>query len=892
MSKKVITVFVILVLFTSAIVGTARGDTPATVTIPDQANIRSGAGTTFSVIRVGQKGEKYVAVGSSKDTSGRTWYKIRVGASFGFVAGWLVAYAPATKSPVGPSVLKPAPAKVEPTASSQSSSTRCAVIVEDGTSLRSGAGTAFARLTTMKSRTSLRIFSESKDASGKIWYKVDCSSLKIKQTSGYVASWVVKVQTTAVSGSNQATVTASSLLALWKPKLQSGSRTVDVADLRSGPSVTYGRLVVLHSGTNLQITGYAMNEQKEIWCRVTAAGKTGWIYAPLLRSCEMIPSSLVAATVGRSLTSAGSAARWVAAPFAAGTDGSLATKGKLIAGVATDGRQVFLELASDAPSEDWIAMSAGTAIGGTGPGGAVCSLTGIELMSSNGWTGVTMHIDGDKSGLSIVRGHNPERIEVSLPRLVQSAQAGIAGVPTQQVSAVKVWASSAGFVSSIVVYVTGSDTGLTQSTSASTVQLMVTAPPSTVPSRAVFLSGQLLCGSEETFFTQGTTFVPLVDVADAYGLPLSWDAVNQQTSLTLGDRQYVLKDGLRTLKIAQGNSHWSEQMADAPRILSGLLYVPMATVAHVFGLEATEGALRVYLDPIISSIALTGASASNSGNITIMSSSDLHVTKTADGDYCIIQLQGVSASTIAGQQVLSSWATVSGKQRLNDISPIIEVRLHASASTVDVQNPEMGTYVIALSSAAKGRIGGKKIVLDPGHGSPSSTGIFDVGAVGPSGTKESSVNLAIALKVRALLEADGARVVMTRLDDTSQDNPDLVRRAQIANSSGADLFVSIHQNATDAGQAIGGTEVWYWSDQSKVFAGLVQKHLVSVLGRTDRGTDRTSLYLVSHVDTMPAVLVECASISNSAEERLLREDSFQQKAAEGIEEAIVEYFSK
>jgi len=886
-----IAVFIVLVLFLGAIVGMVRGDTTAAVTIPGEANIRSGAGTTFSVIRVAHKGEKYEAVGSSKDTSGRTWYKIPVGTSFGFVAGWLVTYAPATTSPASPAVSKPVPAKAEPTASAQPSSTRYAVVVEDGTSLRSGAGTAFARLTTMKSRTSLRILSESKDAGGKIWYKVDCSSLKIKQTSGYVASWVVKVQTVQPPPSTPATFVASSLLALWKPKLPFPTKTVDVSNLRSGPSVTYDRIGVLSSGTSLLITGYSMNEQKETWCRVTAAEKTGWVYAPLLSSWEKVPSSLVAATVGKSLTSVGPSAQLVTSPFVEGTDGSLAAKGKLIVGVATDGRQVFLELSSDASSEDWIAISDGTVVGGTGPGGAVCSLTGIELVSSNGWTGVTMHIDGDKSGLSIVRGHNPERIEVSLPRLVQSAQAGIAGVPTQQVSAVKVWASSAGFVSSIVIYLVGSGTGLKQSTSTSTVQLVITAPGSTAPSKAVFLCGELLSGSEETFFAQGATFVPLVDVANAYGMFLSWDAANQQTSLTLGDRQYVLKDGLCTLKIAQGNSHWSEEMAVAPRILSGLLYVPVATVAHVFGLEAIGDTLRVYLDPIISSITLTGASTSTSGSITIMSACDLKVTKRADTDYCVIQLEGCSATTIAGKQVLSAWATVSAKQRLNDVPPVVELRLHAPASTVDVQNPGTGIYVIVLSGAVTGKIEGKKVVLDPGHGYMSSTGYFDVGAIGPSGTKESSVNLSIALKVKALLEADGARVVMTRSDDTSKDNPDLARRAQIANSSGADLFLSIHQNATDAGPSIGGTEVNYWSDQSKVFAALVQKHLVSTLGRMDRGTQKTSLYLVSHIDTMPAALVECAFISNSEEERLLREDSFQQKAAKGIADAIVEYFS-
>jgi uncharacterized protein YgiM (DUF1202 family) len=691
-----IAMFLVLALFLGVTVGTVRGDTTATVTIPDEANIRSGAGTTFSVIGVAHKGEKYEAVGSSKDGSGRTWYKIRVGTSFGFVAGWLVTYAPAITSPASPAVSTPVPAKVEPTASAASSSTRYAVVVEDGTALRSGAGTAFARLTTMKSRTSLRILSESKDAGGKIWYKVDCLSLKIRQTNGYVASWVVKVQTVQAPPAMPTTFTASSLLALWRPKLPLSTKTVDAANLRSGPSVMYERLGVLPSGTSLLITGYSMNEQKETWCRVTAAEKTGWVFAPLLSSWERLPSSLVAATVGKSLTSVAPSAYLVASPFVAGSDGALAATGKVIVGIATDGAQVSLEL-SDASSEDWVAMTDGTVVGGTGPGGTVCSLTGIELVSSNGWTGVTMHIDGDKSGLSIVPGHNPERIEVSLPRLVQSAQAGIAGVPTKQVSAVKVGATSAGFVSSIIIYLVGSDTGLKQSTSTSTVQLVVSAPGSTAPSKAVFLCGELLSGSEETFFAEGATFVPLVDVANAYGMLLSWDAANQQTSLTLGNRQYVLKDGLRTLKVAQDSNHWSEEMLVAPKILSGLLYVPVATVAHVFGLQATGDALRVYLDPIISSIALTGASASASGSITITSACDLNVTKTVDGDYCVFQLEGVLAASIGGQQALSAWATVSAKQRLNDIPPIVELRVHAPASTAEVQNPGTGVYVISLS---------------------------------------------------------------------------------------------------------------------------------------------------------------------------------------------------
>lgn len=890
MSRKLIATAVILVLFVGALASTVRGDTTATVTIPSEANIRSGAGITFAVVQVAHKGEKFEVAGSSKDTSGRTWYKIRIGTSFGFVAGWLVTYAPVTTPPTSPVVSAPAATTTDPPAAAQTTSTRYAVIVEDGTALRSGAGTGFTRLTTMNPPTSLRILSQSKDAGGKVWYKVDCSPLKIKQTSGYVASWVVKVQTVTPPLTTPTTFTMSSLLALWKPKLPFSTKTLEVSNLRSGPSVLHDRLGVLLSGTSVQITGYSINEQKETWCRVTGAGIGGWIDAHLLSSWEAVPGNLVTATIGKNLTSVSPSAQLVTSPFAANVGGSHAILGEVVVGIATDGRRMFLEFSSDSSSENWLAMSEGTAVGGASPGGAVCSLTGIELISSNGWTAITMHVDGDKTGLSIVQRHSPERVEVSLPRLVQSARAGIAGVPTKQISAVKVSATPAGFVSSIVLYAGGSDMVLKWSTTASTVQLVVSAADSAVLSKAVFLRGELISSSEETFFAEGTTFVPLIDVANIYNTLLSWDAANQQTSLTLGDRQYVLKDGLRTLKIAQGSNHWSEEMLVAPRIMSGLLYVPIATVAQVFGLEATGDALRVYLDPVISSIALAGILGSTLQSITITSTCDLKVTKTVEGEYCLFQVEGVSAATITGTQVLSPWVTVSAKQRLADIPPVIQLRLHVVDSTADVQNPGTGIYIIELSPAVKGRVEGKKIVLDPGHGYTSSTGDFDTGAVGNAGTKESSVNLSIALKVKTLLEADGARVVLTRTDDSSKDNADLVTRVQIANGSGADLFLAIHQDASDERLSTGGPQTHYWFDRSKTLATLIQKQLISVLGRTDRGAQKTSLYLVSHVDTMPAVLVESAFISNSEEERLLRDDSFQQKIAKGIVDAIVEYF--
>lgn len=883
MKKRIVAAVLTLLFLIASAAGLAYGDTAATVTIRDEANIRAGAGTSFSVLQVGHKGDRFEVVGSAKDASDRTWYKINIGSAMGFVAGWLVTYTAAVVTPK-----QPAPAVTQTAVASN----RYAVAIEDGTSLRTGPGTNFERIATIKAGTSLPILAQAKAADGKTWFKLNCSSLKLKQTSAYVASWVVTVKTVTTSPTLPSTFTASALVNLWKVKLQKASRTIDTTNLRQGPSVLSSRLGTLPSGTNVAISGYALNDQKETWCRVVAGSTTGWIYAPLLSTWDAIPAGVVDAAVGRTLVSISASAAVTDIPFGAGPWDQLPAKGTVITGVATDGKVVYLELPAAAPAGRWMAMTEGTVVGGTAMGARTCSLSRIEAVSSNGWTGITIHVDGDKTGLSITHEHSPERIEVSLPSLVQSGQGGTTGVPTRQVSAINVWTTSTGFVSKIVIYLSSPDMTVRQSLAASTIQLVLSAPGSAAPSKAVFLQDELLSGSEETFFADNATFLPLVDVANAYGILLSWDAANQQTGLTLGDRQYVLKDGLRTLKVAQGDNHWNEDMAAAPRLVGGLLYVPVSTVAHILSLEVSGDALRVYLDPVILSIALTGAVEQAPGSVTLTSMSSLKVTKAADGDgYTRIRFNGVLSGG-AGSQSLAPWLSVAKADRRNDVEPEVTLRIHAPVATLDIQNPATGVYIISAAKGRAGRLEGKKIVVDPGHGYVMPNGTVDMGASGPTGTSEASINLAIALKVKTLLQADGAIVILTRTDDSSKDNPDLAGRVQIANGSGGNLFVSIHENATDAGFTAGGTETHYWFDQSRSFAELLQKRLIAGLQTKDLGVDKSSLYLISHIDTMPAVLVECAFISNPDEERLLREESFQQKAASAIESTIVEYFVK
>ncbi|MEG0874381.1 MAG: N-acetylmuramoyl-L-alanine amidase [Clostridiales bacterium] len=194
---------------------------------------------------------------------------------------------------------------------------------------------------------------------------------------------------------------------------------------------------------------------------------------------------------------------------------------------------------------------------------------------------------------------------------------------------------------------------------------------------------------------------------------------------------------------------------------------------------------------------------------------------------------------------------------------------------------------------------GTVVVIDPGHGSkktPNSP--FDDGSIGPSGTKEKDITLKIANKLKEKLEAAGIGVIMTRNADVGVLTFD--ERAQIANDVDANLFISIHCNASDSSSA-NGTETYYSNvdelkkpideklkDQRKTLGNEVQKNLVQQLGRANNGV-KVSNFTVITKTKMPSVLIETAYISNPSEERLLTTDAFQNKAAQGIYAGIMAF---
>jgi N-acetylmuramoyl-L-alanine amidase len=220
------------------------------------------------------------------------------------------------------------------------------------------------------------------------------------------------------------------------------------------------------------------------------------------------------------------------------------------------------------------------------------------------------------------------------------------------------------------------------------------------------------------------------------------------------------------------------------------------------------------------------------------------------------------------------------------------------------------------------------IVLDPGHGG------HDPGAIGPNGVKEKDITLAIAKRVKRLLEKSlDARVVMTRDNDSFVPLKD---RTQFANSEQGKIFISIHCNSNRSRRVTGATTYFlgpakteealevarrensvinYEADssayaglgaegfilralaqnsfnrESEDFAAMVQEELSGNTKLADRGVKQAGYYVLIGA-SMPNILVETAFISNQREEALLNDSSFQQNIAEAIFNSIRKFKEK
>ncbi|MCP4900481.1 MAG: N-acetylmuramoyl-L-alanine amidase [bacterium] len=212
------------------------------------------------------------------------------------------------------------------------------------------------------------------------------------------------------------------------------------------------------------------------------------------------------------------------------------------------------------------------------------------------------------------------------------------------------------------------------------------------------------------------------------------------------------------------------------------------------------------------------------------------------------------------------------------------------------------------------RVAEPPIVIDPGHGGD------DIGAVSSAGTMEKDLMLQVALRLETILEGRGHAVRLTRSGDNARA---LTDRTALANRLEAEVFVSLHANASHVG-SVRGAETYYMSlegsatddaaaamaelenqgsDEGSVRSPLdlilwdlaqadvlndsadlalaVQRRLNNRLGLRDRGVKQAPFVVLTGA-TMPAVLIEVGFLSNADEAGKLTTPEHQQRVAEAI----------
>ena len=184
------------------------------------------------------------------------------------------------------------------------------------------------------------------------------------------------------------------------------------------------------------------------------------------------------------------------------------------------------------------------------------------------------------------------------------------------------------------------------------------------------------------------------------------------------------------------------------------------------------------------------------------------------------------------------------------------------------------------------------LVLDPGHGG------IDGGAIAYDGTKESDLNLAIALKLRDLASFYGCDTEMTRSDDSRRtdfmgysEHEDLVFRVNLINQVPNGVLFSIHQNYYPSSQPRGAQVLYAAGEESKRLGELTHSLLLRSLQPENRRVAQPAgkeLYITAHA-VCPAVLVECGFLSNFDDLQQLRSDLYQTKLAAVLLTAFLQY---
>ncbi|OIK10620.1 hypothetical protein BIV60_20590 [Bacillus sp. MUM 116] len=207
---------------------------------------------------------------------------------------------------------------------------------------------------------------------------------------------------------------------------------------------------------------------------------------------------------------------------------------------------------------------------------------------------------------------------------------------------------------------------------------------------------------------------------------------------------------------------------------------------------------------------------------------------------------------------------------------------NSSPSTKPSQTSTVQMKTESIKTATnQGPLGGKTIVLDPGHGG------VDVGTTSITGTHEKTLTLETAKAVEKKLKNAGANVIMTRTNDTYISLED---RARLSNRNDADAFISFHYNWIQDSAVSGLTDFYFQKSRDNELASKILNEVVKTTKLNNVGTRYNNLSVLRN-NSQPSTLIELGFLSNKKEDAIVESDNFRENVAEGVYSGLLDYFS-
>ncbi|MGQ9845013.1 MAG: N-acetylmuramoyl-L-alanine amidase, partial [Caldisericia bacterium] len=736
------------------------------------------------------------------------------------------------------------------------------VIITPPTNIRTGPGLSYDILTTVTERMVLKVLSESKDSDGRVWYKIKIEKLG---KEGFVASWVVEVKKTEESVKENSGV------------------IIEYTNLRTGPSISYEVVRAVEPDTKIFILGMALNSSNEIWYFSKIDQNFGWIFSEKV-NLIYIEKTVETKIIDKEITLDVEKFLYDGPSEEMKRNDIVPSKFRVkVVGIALIFPDIiFYEVVYNGKIY-WIKWS-----GESIKTESKTQINDISFKDEAGNIVIDIISSNEIKEYTETVIYNPVRIVVDLNNAILLS--GALSKDINKYSVLKVRCSQYSLDPSVVRVVIDLGQEYKYNIKRTTIGLSITVlSKGTSINYPIFLSDTFLSIFPSPFEKNNTLYVPAKSLLESLGYPATWDGNEKYLSFFFRGVKVEITE---SSKVKKGDK--IKEFSVSSIIINDILFIPIDFIPFIIdcSINFDKASKVLYIDPYILEIKYNQESDFKEIATLILSfqTKYTHVIMSDSVTLNINALPYPDANLKESETVKS----ISITSRSGSNQPVTKITIKKPSNLPNIQVTSSKTppsIKITYSRELSKGLQDKIIILDPGHGAYTNGIYYDVGAVGPSGAFESKIVLDIALRVKSLLEASSAKVIMTRTKENDKLTPNLDQRVTIANSSGADLFISIHLNASTSSD-VSGTETYYFHPVSLKFAELVHKKILNALNTIDRGVRNRGFSVVKDINTMPSVLLEPLYISNPNEEKMILDENVRKILAKAIFDAIYEYFNQ